>query len=69
MEELDQDAIYRWPACEKWEYQQIVYTPEGHIDASPRLDFYEAAKASVNGLFKVWVKSKAQRLSISSVTI
>lgn len=47
MEELDQDAIYRWPACEKWEYQQIVYTPEGHIDASPRLDFYEAAKASV----------------------
>ncbi len=46
-EEFDKDAIYRWPACEKWNYEQIIYAPEGHIDASPRLDFYDAAKASV----------------------
>ena len=47
MAEFDEDAIYRWTPHEKWNYQQIIYGPEGHIDASPRLDFYEAAKASV----------------------
>lgn len=49
-EEFDEDAIYRSPACEKWEYKKIIYAPEGHIDASPRWDFYAAAKASVQRL-------------------
>ena len=49
-EKIDEDAIYRLPAREKWEYKKIVYAPEGYIDASPRWDFYEAAKASVQRL-------------------
>jgi hypothetical protein len=38
------------PALEKWDYRNVFYNPHGEIDASPRLDFFAAAKASVSRL-------------------
>jgi len=49
-EAFDEDAIYRWSATEKWEYRTVFYNLDGELDASPRPDFYAAAKASVGRL-------------------
>ena len=51
-EEYDEDAIYRNPAFEKWEYEKIFVPSTGYVGSSTRGSFYTLALKSAELIVK-----------------
>ncbi len=59
----DEDATYRFPGHEKWEYRSPFTNRDGAIDACPGDDFYAAAIAIAERLFNGDTRAEVESLA------